>query len=71
MQYSDGVNTVIRGNVQMWAATNDATSMDPALRQRMLARYVVDGPQTPFDFSDIFYIKLKGYTCPESPKKKY
>jgi SpoVK/Ycf46/Vps4 family AAA+-type ATPase len=58
MQYVDGINTVIRGNVQMWAATNDATSMDPALRQRFLARYPVDGPQQWYDFSDIFSDKL-------------
>lgn len=59
MQYSDGINTVIRGNVQWWAATNDATSMDPALRQRFIARYSVDGPQDWYDFSDILMDKLK------------
>ena len=58
MQYADGINTVIRGNVQWWAATNDATSMDPALRQRFIARYSVDGPQEWYDFADILGDKL-------------
>ena len=62
MQYADGINTVIRGNVQWWAATNDATSMDPALRQRFIARYSVDGPEEWFDFADILYDKLKTWT---------
>jgi len=53
MQFADGINTVIRGNVQWWAATNDATAMDPALRQRFIARYSVDGPQEWYDFADI------------------
>lgn len=61
MQYADGVNTMIRGNVQWWAATNDATSMDPALRQRFISRYAVDGPEEWSDFADIFYDKLKGW----------
>lgn len=61
MQYADGINTLIRGNVQWWAATNDATSMDPALRQRFIARYSVDGPQEWYDFSDILYDKLKAW----------
>jgi len=59
MQYADGINTIIRGNAQWWAATNDATAMDSALRQRFMARYAVDGPQTADDFSDITYEKLK------------
>lgn len=59
MQYADGINTVIRGNVQWWAATNDAATMDPALRQRFIARYSVDGPQEWYDFADIFHDKLK------------
>ena len=61
MQYADGINTIISGNVQWWAATNDATSMDPALRQRFIARYSVDGPQEWYDFSDIIYNKLKNW----------
>jgi hypothetical protein len=61
MQYADGINTLIRGNVQWWAATNDATSMDPALRQRFISRYAVDGPEEWSDFADIFYDKLKGW----------
>ncbi|MBI5804102.1 AAA family ATPase [Candidatus Pacearchaeota archaeon] len=59
MQYADGINTVIRGNVQWWAATNDATSMDPALRQRFIARYSVDGPQEWYDFADILHNELR------------
>jgi hypothetical protein len=59
MQFADGMNTVIIGNVQWWAATNDATSMDPALRQRFMARYSVDGPEEWYDFADILYDKLK------------
>ncbi len=58
MQFSDGINTVIRGNTQWWAATNDATAMDPALRQRFIARYMVDGPQEWYDFADILNDKL-------------
>ncbi len=59
MQFADGVNTVIRGNVQWWAATNDATAMDPALRQRFIARYEVDGPVAWHDYADITYDKLE------------
>ena len=59
MQYADSVNTVIRGNVQLWAATNDATTMDPALRQRFISRYAVDGPQEWYDFADILHNKLR------------
>ncbi len=59
MQYADGIHTVILGNVQWWAATNDATAMDPALRQRFLARYEVDGPREWYDFADITHDKLK------------
>lgn len=59
MQYADGINTVIRGNTQWWAATNDATSMDAALRQRFLARYEVEGPTEWHDFADITYDKLR------------
>jgi len=61
MQYADSVNTVIRGNVQLWAATNDATAMDPALRQRFVARYEVNGPQEWYDFADILNNKLKSW----------
>jgi len=59
MQFADGINTVIIGNVQWWAATNDATAMDGALRQRFIARYFVDGPVEWYDFADILYDKLK------------
>src|SRR3989339_19373 len=59
MQAADGINTIIRGNAQWWAATNDATAMDPALRQRFVARYPVDGPEKWFDFADILYDKTK------------
>ncbi len=61
MQFSDGINTVIRGNVQWWAATNDATAMDPALRQRFVSRYSVDGPREWHDYADILYDKLKNW----------
>lgn len=61
MQAADGINTIIRGNAQWWAATNDATAMDPALRQRFVARYPVDGPEEWYDFADIFNDKLKGW----------
>lgn len=61
MQAADGINTIIRGNAQWWAATNDATAMDPALRQRFVARYPVDGPEEWYDFADIFSDKLKGW----------
>ncbi|MEK6882283.1 MAG: AAA family ATPase, partial [Nanoarchaeota archaeon] len=59
MQAADGINTIIRGNSQWWSATNDATAMDPALRQRFLARYDVSGPEEWYDFADITFDKLK------------
>jgi len=59
MQVLDGVNTSVKGNSQWWAATNDATSMDAALRQRFISRYYVEGPVEWYDFADIAFDKLK------------
>ncbi len=59
MQYVDGAKTVIKGNAQLYAATNDPAGLEGALRQRFMARYLVDGPVTWYDFADITYDKLK------------
>ena len=53
MQHLDGIKTVQIGNTQLLAATNDPMGLDPALRQRFIARYEVEGPIEWYDFADI------------------
>ncbi len=58
MQFASGVNTKYEGFWQWWAATNEPTALDPAMRQRFISKYDVAGPETDLDFSDILYLKL-------------
>ncbi len=74
MQYLDGVFTVRRGNVINFAATNQPTGIDDALRNRFSDRLLIDGPSTAEDFADMLmllgskmikagFLKIKeGYT---------
>jgi hypothetical protein len=54
MQYFDGVFTLRLGNVCNYAATNDPTGLDNALRNRFNDRLLVEGPVDGYDFSDMF-----------------
>jgi hypothetical protein len=66
-----GPNTVIRGNTTFGLFSNYPEKVDDALRQRTQARFLVNGPQTLEDFTDLFHLLLgqnwematgKGYT---------
>lgn len=59
MQFLDGMFTKPIGNCQVYAATNEPTSTDSALRQRFHQRYLVAGPETWEDYSTLIYTKLK------------
>jgi len=59
MQFLDGMFTKPIGNCQVYAATNEPTSTDSALRQRFHQRYLVAGPETWEDYSNLIYTKLK------------
>jgi AAA+ superfamily predicted ATPase len=59
MQFLDGMFTKPIGNCQVYAATNEPTSTDSALRQRFHQRYLVAGPETWQDYSTLIYTKLK------------
>lgn len=54
MESFSGANTVIRGNCSFGMFSNYPENVDDALRQRAGARWLVDGPQTPEDYIDIF-----------------
>ncbi len=54
MESFSGTNTVIRGNCCFGMFSNYPENVDDALRQRAGARWLVDGPQTPEDYIDIF-----------------
>jgi hypothetical protein len=58
MQELGGANTVVRGNASFGLFSNHPERVDDALRQRMQARFLVDGPQTPEDFTDLLHILL-------------
>jgi len=63
MQLLSGSNltTRKRGGAQVWSATNSPASVDPALLQRFVAKYEVDGPQEWYDYADILSNKLGGW----------
>jgi hypothetical protein len=58
MQQFGGASTVVRGNASFGLFSNFPEKVDDALRQRAQARFLVDGPQTREDFSDLFHILL-------------
>jgi hypothetical protein len=53
MESFAGANTKILGNASFGMFTNHADHVDPALRQRAGARFLIDGPQSYEDFVDI------------------
>jgi len=53
-----GANTVVRGNCVFGMFSNYPEKVDPALRQRAGARWLVDGPQTREDYVDILALLL-------------
>ncbi|MCB9359644.1 AAA family ATPase [Candidatus Woesearchaeota archaeon] len=61
MQFTGGQQTVILGNAQLWAATNEPLNLDPALRQRFHAKYAVTGPEEWYDYADIMHSKLRKF----------
>src|SRR3989344_2376065 len=58
MQFSSGIGSSYKGQMQWWAATNEPTALDPAMRQRFMSKYDVTGPETSEDFSDLLHLKL-------------
>lgn len=58
MQELAGPNTVIRGNASFGMFSNYPEKVDDALRQRTQARFLVNGPQTLEDFTDLMYLLL-------------
>ncbi|WP_137297623.1 ATP-binding protein [Psychromonas sp. SP041] len=53
-----GANTIIRGNCTFGMFSNFPEMIDDALRQRAVARFSIDGPQTVEDYTDIFALLL-------------
>lgn len=58
MQFLDGAFTKHVGNAQTYAATNEPTATDSALRQRFHHREAIDGPETGADYVQLTRIKL-------------
>jgi hypothetical protein len=58
MQEFAGPNTIVRGNASFGLFSNYPEKVDDALRQRTQGRFLVDGPQTLEDFTDLIYILL-------------
>jgi hypothetical protein len=58
MQQFGGASTLVRGNASFGLFSNFPEKVDDALRQRAQARFLVDGPQTREDFTDLFHILL-------------
>jgi SpoVK/Ycf46/Vps4 family AAA+-type ATPase len=58
MQFLDGAFTVNAGNAQTYAATNEPTATDSALRQRFHHRELIGGPEDWDDFAALIGIKL-------------
>ena len=53
-----GASTVVRGNCSYGMFSNYPEKVDDALRQRAGARWLVDGPQTLADYTDILFLLL-------------
>jgi hypothetical protein len=58
MQFLDGAFTKHIGNAQTYAATNEPTATDSALRQRFHQREAIDGPESWQDYARLTQIKL-------------
>jgi SpoVK/Ycf46/Vps4 family AAA+-type ATPase len=58
MQFLDGALTTHVGNAQTYAATNEPTSTDSALRQRFHHREQIGGPEDWDDYAALIGIKL-------------
>jgi hypothetical protein len=58
MQFLDGAFTVNTGNAQTYAATNEPTATDSALRQRFHHREAIDGPEDWDDYAALIGLKL-------------
>lgn len=58
MQELAGPNTIVRGNATFGLFSNYPEKVDDALRQRTQARFLVNGPQTLEDFTDLMYLLL-------------
>jgi len=58
MQFLDGAFTKPIGNTQTYAATNEPTATDSALRQRFHHRELIEGPETWEDYARLAQIKL-------------
>jgi hypothetical protein len=68
MQELGGAKTVVRGNACFGLFSNYPEKVDDALRQRMQGRFLVDGPQTADDFTDLLHILLAGrFELPRGP----
>jgi hypothetical protein len=59
MQEFAGAKTIVRGNASFGLFSNYPEKVDGALRQRAQARFVVDGPRTREDFTDLLHILLE------------
>lgn len=70
MQEFAGPGTVVRGNAAFALFSNYPEKVDDALRQRTQARFLVDGPKTKDDFTDLLYMML-GKNCPMDLGKGY
>ena len=58
MEAFSGANTVVRGNCTFGMFSNYPENVDDALRQRAGARFLVNGPQTVEDYTDILHLLL-------------
>jgi ATPase family protein associated with various cellular activities (AAA) len=58
MQFLDGAFTVNTGNAQTYAATNEPTATDSALRQRFHHREAIAGPEDWDDYAALIGMKL-------------
>jgi hypothetical protein len=59
MQEFAGAKTMVRGNACFGLFSNHPEKVDDALRQRAQARFLVDGPRTREDFTDLLHILLE------------
>lgn len=59
MESFAGANTVVRGNCTFGMFSNYPENVDDALRQRAGARYLIDGPKTAEDFTDLLALLLQ------------
>jgi len=59
MQQLGGAQTVVRGNASFGLFSNSPEKVDDALRQRAQSRFLVDGPRTRADFTDLLHLLLR------------